>query len=170
MDMWAEEINVLVKDRWEESLHDEWPVSNLLSMAKGKTAFNLLWPLLYYLEQRILLFAFAMFCTYNVLFVTIAGAAAFSSEGKGKPFSVTNDFGGRQTLGNYLLVHLLSRDKSPILVTTCFSGTPLPARRSSYMALVWLSDIHFLVWIISSGSFKSYVNMCTYLTAKRLDQ
>lgn len=38
MDMWAEEINVLVKDRWEESLHDEWPVSNLLSMAKGKTA------------------------------------------------------------------------------------------------------------------------------------
>lgn len=47
----------------------------------------------------------------NFYIVTLfTGAAAFSSEEKGKQFSVTNDCGSAQTMGNYLHVHLLSRD------------------------------------------------------------
>lgn len=97
----------------------------------------------------------SFFFVYMTLFnVKIAGAAVFSSEGKGKPFSVINDFGRRQIMGNYLLAHLLSCESHLSSDHMSFQH-PSFNEKVIIHTLVWLSNIHTFFWIISSGSFKA---------------
>lgn len=77
-------------------------------------------------------------------FLPSAGAAVFSNEGKGKPYSATSDSGDRQIMGSYLRVHLLSCVENHLCSDhICFQGLTLRNKNVilSYF-IVWLSYIH----------------------------